>query len=58
MVQESEACLTGAKRHFRLTKRGPGLYLPEGVWLDLSEFHKGSIMLCLAAAEYDANRKR
>ena len=42
----------GGERHFGLSERGPGLYLPEGVWLDLSEFMPASILLCLAAADY------
>jgi len=44
--------LGGDERHFRLSERGPGLYLPKGVWLDLSEFAPASILLCLAAADY------
>lgn len=58
MVREGTGDSAGPERHFRLTKRGPGLYLPKGVWLDLSEFDPGSVLLCLAAAEYDARRKR
>jgi hypothetical protein len=45
-------------RYFRLAARGPGLYLPECVWLDLSDFLPGSMLVCLAAAEYDAQRRR
>jgi hypothetical protein len=46
------------ERRFRIVARGPGLYLPKSVWLDLSEFSPGSILLCLAAANYDAQGKR
>lgn len=46
------------ERRFQLQSRGPGLYLPEGIWLDLSDFLPGSILVCLAAGEYNADRKR
>lgn len=44
------------ERRFQLRSRGPGLYVPEGVWLDLSNFLPGSVLVCLAAGEYNARR--
>jgi hypothetical protein len=46
------------QRCFGLAARGPGLYLPEGIWLDLYQFLPGSVLMCLAAAGYDAQRRR
>jgi hypothetical protein len=55
----TEAGGAGAdERRFQLQSRGPGLYLPEGVWLDLSNFLPGSMLVCLAAEEYSAGRRQ
>lgn len=40
------------ERRFHLVQRGPGLYLPGGVWLDLLEFTPGGILICLAESGY------
>jgi hypothetical protein len=58
VVRQGSRDVTDGERRFRLTGRASGLYLPEGVWLDLSEFSPGSMLLCLAAATYDAQAKR
>lgn len=42
------------ERQFHLRARGPGLYLPEGVWVDLCEFGPGSVMVCMADSNYVA----
>ena len=58
VVRERAEPLSANERSFQLTARGPGLFLPEGVWLDLSNFSSDSVLLCLASAGYDAQRKR
>ena len=54
IVRQTGASDVESERQFRLVARGPGLYLPQGAWLDLSDFADGSILLCLAASGYDA----
>lgn len=42
----------GGPREFRLEQSGPGLYLPAGLWLALTAFAPGSMLICLAESEY------
>jgi hypothetical protein len=57
VVREARS-VTKGERRFHLAARGPGLYLPAGIWLDLAEFIPDSMLVCLAAATYDAQSKR
>jgi hypothetical protein len=43
---------SGPEQRFDLTERGRGLYLPPGSWIDLFDFHAGSIVVCLADRPY------
>ncbi|HKP25198.1 MAG TPA: FdtA/QdtA family cupin domain-containing protein [Dongiaceae bacterium] len=54
VVRADEQCDAADQQRFRLTANGRGLYLPRGVWIDLYEFTAGSILICLADAEYVA----
>jgi hypothetical protein len=42
----------GGEGSVGLRHGGPGLYLPEGCWLDLWDFSPGSVMIVLAAGRY------
>ncbi len=48
----------GQELPMALAARGPGLYLPKGVWLDLHDFAPDSALVCLAAAAYQAPSPR
>lgn len=41
------------QRSFTLSQPNIGLYLPPGLWRELSDFSGGSICLVLASTEYD-----
>jgi hypothetical protein len=42
------------EQRFRIVARGRGLFVPEGVWIDLFDFAPGSIMICMADGNYVA----
>ena len=54
IVRQGAGDMADGERRFRLVADGPGLYLPQGVWVDLCEFSPGSVLICLADSEYVA----
>ena len=42
------------EQHFQLVSHGQGLLVPKGAWIDLCDFNAGSILVCMADADYVA----
>ena len=56
VVRPSKECGAEDEQQFRLTAHGRGLYVPQSVWIDLYDFTPGSVLICLADAEYAGTR--
>lgn len=48
----------GVETGVSLERRGPGLYVPKGTWLELRDFAPESILICVASTKYDPDAHR